>query len=244
MKLRFGLVVVVLIVGMTGLAFGEEEWKANAGFSGLVNTGNASNTTFGGNSLVSYKFDRNQVSWTAEGAYGRADDGTGTKVTNTKNWKTGLRYDRFISDPLSIFANGHIGQNEPAGFDWRYGSAIGAAHYLIKSDDNSFKYEAGYDYTREIRVAAADAHIHSARLYAQYTHKINKNVYFAQDVESLFNLQVGEDVRLNTLTSLNVALTEKVAFQVGYQVRFDNQPVTGFKKTDTQTQMGLSVNFL
>ncbi|MCB1197500.1 MAG: DUF481 domain-containing protein [Deltaproteobacteria bacterium] len=242
---RFGVIVVGLVIGFSSIAFGQEDlWTANAGFSGIVNTGNAENTTVGGNSLVSYKFDKNLLAWTVEGAYGRAKDTLGNKTTNTKNWKTGLRYDRFLTDPLSVFTLTHIGQNKPAGFDLRYGAALGLAHFLIKTDSNTLKYEVGYDYTREQRVAVADDSIHSARAYSQYTHKINKNVYFAQDLEALFNIEIGEDMRLNALTSLNVALTERAAFQVGYQLRFDNQPVVGFKKLDTQTQMGLSVNFL
>ncbi|MCB0271771.1 MAG: DUF481 domain-containing protein [Bdellovibrionales bacterium] len=243
MKIKLGFLVFFLVISITAFAFGQEEWKANAGFSGIVNTGNAENTTFGGNSLVSYKFDQNQFTWTAEGAYGRSKN-AGVTQTNTKNWKTLLRYDRFVSDPMSIFTFGHIGQNIPGGFDLRYGAALGLAHYLLQNDNSSFKYEAGYDFTREERVGVADANIHSGRLYLQFTHKLNANVYFAQDVESLFNLQIAEDIRLNTLTSLNVNLTEKMAFQVGYQVRFDNQPVSGFKEIDTLTQMGLNVNFL
>ncbi|MCB0309020.1 MAG: DUF481 domain-containing protein [Bdellovibrionales bacterium] len=222
-----------------------KEWKANAGFSAILNTGNAENQTFGGNAALSRKWHMNETTATANGAYGRAKNSTtGNSETNTKNWKTALRYDRFISEPVSIFALGHIGQDVPAGFDWRFGGASGVSHSLLKSDVHFFKYEAGYDYTREYRVAAADANIHSARIFLQYKYMISKSAQFGQDVENLLNLQDGSDFRLNALTSLTMKLTDKIAFQMGFGVRFDNQPVAGFKSTDTTTQAGLVLNFL
>ena len=47
------------------------------------------------------------------------------------------------------------------------------------------------------------------------------------------------DYRLNSLTALTMKLTKIVAFKAGFSVRFDNVPVTGKKKTDTQTVVGL-----
>lgn len=222
-----------------------KEWTSTAGASAIVNTGNAVNQTFGGNALIDRKWDKNQVGWTAQGAYGRAKDpATGDTNTNTKNWKTALRYDRFLLAPLSIYEMGHVGQDKPAGFDLRYGGSAGAAHIALDSGADLFKYEAGYDFTREQRVDVADASIHSARFFLRYQHKFSEAAVFAQDVESLFNLRQGEDIRLNTLTSVTVKLTDKVAFQTGFGVRFDNQPVAGFKKTDTTTQAGLVLSFL
>lgn len=246
MKITFKMLTIALAMTVSFSANAlEEEWVANGGISGIINTGNAENSTFGGNALVSYKYDRNMFSWTTDGSYGRATDALGIASTNARNWNTGLRYDRFITDPLSVYALGFIGENKPAGFDSRFGAATGVAYTFFDNEDvNALRGEAGYHWAHEERVAAADADIHSARLFAQYTHKLNENVYFGQDVESLFNLQESDDIRVNTLTSLILKLSEKVGFQVGYQVRFDNDPVAGFEKTDTQTQMGLSVNFL
>ena len=222
-----------------------KEWTANAGLSAVINSGNAVNQTVGGNALIDRKWGKNEVGLTGQGAYGRAKDPTtGDTNTNTKNWKTSARYDRFILNPLSLYTLGHIGQDEPAGFDLRYGGSLGASHTLLNTQANLFKYEAGYDFTREQRVAAEDANIHSARAFLRYQYKISETALFGQDVETLFNLQQGQDVRLNTLTSLTVKLTDKLAFQTGFGVRFDNQPVAGFKKTDTTTQAGLVLNFL
>lgn len=224
----------------------DKEWNANAGFSAVLNSGNSVNQTFGGNALVSRKWNKNQVTSTAIGAYGRAKSASsGLTETNTKNWKASLRYDRFIRAPLSLFAASHIGEDEPAGFDLRYGGATGVSHVFLESEADAFKYEAGYDFTREDRVAPLfDDNIHSGRLFLQYQHRFSSWAQFKQDVENLINLEDSEDVRINTLTSLTMKLTTKLAFQTGFGVRFDNQPVTGFKKTDTTTQAGLVFSFL
>jgi len=244
--MKFNKILAILVVAFTASAYaGEEEWKANAGFSGIFNSGNAVNQTIGGNALVSVKRDMNQISWSGNGAYGRArDNATGVTATNTENWQTQLRYDRFLSDRLSLYTLGHMRHDAPAGFDLNYGGAAGYAHFLYKSDMTNFKYELGFDVTRQRFVTSVKENAYSARLFLQFTHKFKEGVFLGQDMENLFNVKESDDYRINSLTSLNFSLTQKVAFQAGYAIRFDNQPVAGFKKVDTTTQVGLNINFL
>lgn len=238
------LTMLVLLLVSTS-AFAQEEWKANAGFNGIFNSGNAVNQTIGGNALVSVKRDKNQISWSGNGAYGRAkDNATGVTTTNTENWQTQLRYDRYLSDLFSVYGLGHMRHDAPAGFDFNYGGSAGFAHILYKSDATNFKYELGFDVTQQRFVTLVEETAYSARLFLQFTHKFNDRAFLGQDVENLFNVQDKQDYRLNTLTSLNLKMTEKVAFQLGYAIRLDNLPVPGFKKLDTQTQVGLNISFL
>lgn len=246
MKL-FSYVSIVLLATTSVFAQeqNKEEWKANAGMSGILNSGNAVNQTIGGNALVSVKRGMNQVSWNGSGAYGRAkDNATGVTSTNTENWQTQLRYDRFLSNRVSLFTLAHMRHDAPAGFDLNYGGAAGVAHILVKTDPTMFKYELGFDVTRQKFVTLVKETAYSARLFLQFTHKFTETAFLGQDMENLFNVQDSQDYRINSLTSLNFKLTQKVAFQAGYAIRFDNQPVAGFKKVDTTTQFGLNVNFL
>ncbi len=222
-----------------------EDWKANGGINGIFNTGNAANQTFGGNILVSVKKDQNQISWKSSGAYGRArDNATGLSTTNTENWQTQLRYDRFLTEMFSLYSLAHMRHDAPAGFDLTYGGAAGYAHFVYKTEMTGIKYELGFDITRQRFVTLIEEDAYSARFFLQYTHKFSKTVFFGQDMENLFNVQDKADYRINSLTSLNFGLTQKVAFQAGYAIRFDNQPVAGFRKVDTTTQVGLNINFL
>lgn len=222
-----------------------KEWTATAGVSAIMNSGNSVNQNVSGNALLDRKWDKNQLGLSGIGAYGRAKDPTtGNTNTNTKNWRTSLRYDRFLKETISLFGLGHLGQDKPSGFEWRHGGATGLSHALIVTDPSFLKYEAGYDYTREQRVTAVDADIHSGRFFVQYKYKFSTFALFSQDVESLFNLKNGKDIRINTLTSLTMKLTDVVSFQTGFGVRFDNRPVAGFKETDTTTQAGLVLSFI
>ncbi|MEZ4818973.1 MAG: hypothetical protein R3A45_03405 [Bdellovibrionota bacterium] len=98
------LLFVGLVIGFSSIAFGQKTFGQPMPDLAESNTGNAENTTVGGNSLVSYKFDKNLLAWTVEGAYGRAKDTLGNKTANTKNWKTGLRYNRFLLIHLVPFS--------------------------------------------------------------------------------------------------------------------------------------------
>ncbi len=222
-----------------------EEWKANAGLNALINTGNSSNVTVGGNALTSYRLLKNKIEWSGAVNYGRAKDtGTGVTTTNTKNWFTQLRYDRYLSNPVSLFALGRIGADVPAGFNRRYGTAAGLAHELYRTDPHFFKYEVGFDWTREERTDATKDNLYSGRLFLQYILKISEFASFNQDIENLFNVESGKDYRLNSLTGVTAKLTNKIALKAGYAVRFDNVPVAGKKKVDTSTQVGIVVDFL
>lgn len=244
MKLQKMIAAVILTFACSAHA-GPEEWKANGGINGIFNSGNAVNQTFGGNALVSVKKDQNQISWSGSGAYGRAKDAaTGLTTTNTENWQTRLRYDRYLTEVFSLYTFGNMRHDAPAGFDLSYGGAAGFAHFFYKSDMTTFKYELGFDITRQRFVTLIEEDAYSARLFLQFTHKFSQSMFIGQDVESLYNVKESDDYRINSLTSLNFSVTQKVAFQAGYAIRFDNQPVAGFKKVDTTTQVGLNINFL
>lgn len=223
----------------------KEEWKANAGMSGIFNTGNSVSQTLGGSALISVKMDKNQVTWTGNGAYGRArDNATGITSTNTENWMTQTRYDRFLTETFSFYGLGHANHDAPAGFDFNYGGSAGFAHFLYKTDATTFKYELGFDVTRQRFVTSVEQTLYSGRGYLQFTHKFSENAFITQDMENLVNVNDTEDYRINALTALNFKLTEKFTFQAGYAIRFDNVPVPGFEKVDTTTQLGINVNFL
>lgn len=243
--------VVFSFLLVSGSAISQEEedqkqgWKGTAGANALVNTGNAVNQTLSGNFVVSNRKDKDKLEFNGIGAYGRAEDANGNASTNTKNWRTQLRYDRFVSERVSSFAYGHGGQDEPAGFDARYGGGAGISHQLVDDGQNAFKYEGGYDYTRENRIPPGiDDDVHSARIFLQYKRKISDWADFSQDIENLINVETIDDYRLNTLTALTTKLSKTLAFQFGVSVRYDNQPVEGRRKVDTSSQAGLVLNFL
>jgi putative salt-induced outer membrane protein YdiY len=244
MKLQKVIAGAILMLAFSAQAK-EEEWKANGGVSGIFNSGNAESQTFGGNALISVKMDQDQIAWTGSGAYGRAKDAaTGIASTNTENWQTQLRYDRFLTEKFSLYTLGHMRHDAPAGFDLNYGGSLGYAHFFYKSEMTTFKYELGFDVTQQRFTTLIEETAYSVRAFLQFTHKFSQSVFLGEDLENLFNIEDASDYRLNSMTSLNFSLTQKVAFQAGYAIRFDNQPVAGFRSLDTMTQVGLNINFL
>jgi putative salt-induced outer membrane protein YdiY len=213
-------------------------WTINAGVNGIVNTGNSENLTVGGNKLIGWKVERNQVQWKTIGAFGRAEV-AGVTETNTNNLKTELRYDRFLNDPMALFVLGHIGYDEPAGFDLRGGLALGFAHQLVVLPPHGFRYEVGPDYTHEERTDGTSDEVFSGRLFLEYVYTIAEWAKFSEGLETLTNVQDGEDTRFNSLTALTIKLTDIVSFQTGFNVRVDLQPVPGFEEVDTTTTIGL-----
>jgi putative salt-induced outer membrane protein len=241
-------VAVLLLPGVVAFAHDEAPapagpWKANAALNAIVNSGNSDSQTGGANAMVSWKEDANQVQWKATGAYGRTNI-AGVDTTNTENFRTELRYDRFFNEVMSMFVLGHIGYDKPAGFDLRGGGALGFAHKLIVGPPHSLRYEVGPDYTHEERTDKSSDDIFSARGFVGYGYEFSKTVSFTQDVEALENLSETSDFRLNTLTALKAKMTDILSFQVGFNVRADFEPVPGFEEVDTTTTVGLIFDIL
>ncbi len=221
------------------------KWSAKAGLSAVFNSGNSVNQTIGGNADVTDKWNSNELAFHGDGAYGRAKDNTtGVTSTNTKNWKLSVRYGRYFSKVFSLYLLQGMSADKPAGFNFIYNSSLGISHEVFPDKPHTFKYELGFDYAREWRDLSADEDIYSARAYWKYAWAFAKKSELSQDFEALFNMEDKEDTRINTFTALTVKMTDIVAFQAGFKVKFDNVPVPDKKKTDTTTQFGLVFDIL
>ena len=218
-------------------------WKANAGLNAIFNSGNSTSQTIGGNSQVAWKKNRNKVEWTTNGAYGRAKVAGVTQV-NTNNFKSTLRYDRFLNDIMSGFALTHLGYDKPAGFDFRGGGALGFAHEVISGPPFLARYEVGPDYTHEEFTTGGNDDVISGRLALTFEYSFSETAKLTENFELLVNLEDSEDTRFFSLTAFSFKLTDIIAFQAGFNYRVDFQPVAGFGKADTTTTLGLLFNFI
>ena len=83
----------------------------------------------------------------------------------------------------------------------------------------------------------------SLRSGASWRHNFTEASYFLQQVEYLPSLEVGEDYRVNSETSLIAPLSSHVAIKVGYQLRYDNLPEPLRRKSDRIFLTSLQFNW-
>lgn len=205
------------------------------------------------------KWGMNRISGTASGMFGRAvadADGDGILSVEERDsgYKTNqqqavgfLRYDRFLTKKDSLYLLSGVLIDPFAGFASRTHQQIGYSRKLVTNETTLLVGEVGFDWAQENYVAGQDPgyqDVFAARVMAGLQHTFNEAVQFKGQVEVFPNVVVIEDVRLNGTASLAARLSGKIGFKTAYNLRFDNVPVEGFRKSDHAVTASLVVTIL
>jgi putative salt-induced outer membrane protein YdiY len=114
----------------------------------------------------------------------------------------------------------------------------------VKAENHRFWGEVGYDFTWDNEHNALDrrTQTHAGRAFLGYQNKLNEHVEWLANVESLFNFEEGEDIRVNADTTLRVAVATRLQLELQFKMQFDNVPVPNNESLDTQTTIRLVYN--
>ena len=232
------------------------EAKIQAG--GLSASGNSRSLALTSMGTVRARRGANEFSAAAAANYGRsASKATDPVQTTIENYQGKLRYDRFVSDPLALFSSLSGRRDRFQGLDLRLNLDPGLAYYFVQNPKHQLWSEAGYDLQYDIRRDEAIASAlalgtrlgkaktrHSARLFAGYRNSLNEAVTFNTGVEYLQGLPDTQFWRLNWDVGLTAALAAKFSLATTFSLRYDNQPLSGIKSTDTLTAINLVYQLL
>ncbi|MFB0518476.1 MAG: DUF481 domain-containing protein, partial [Acidobacteriota bacterium] len=72
---------------------------------------------------------------------------------------------------------------------------------------------------------------------------ISESATLSQEGQFLFNMKEAEDVRIYANTALTVSMVKHIALQLGLKIKYDNQPVPGYVKTDIITLSTIVISF-
>jgi putative salt-induced outer membrane protein YdiY len=86
-------------------------------------------------------------------------------------------------------------------------------------------------------------HIHVAAEELEFSYKLNKHVSFFQSVAAFEDVLDGNDLRINSDTEIKTGITDHFAIVTAFRLRFDNEPVAGFEKLDTITDVSIALSF-
>ena len=101
-------------------------------------------------------------------------------------------------------------------------------------------FDLGLTYTDEDRIAPDQgSESLGAVLGLEYDRKINENVSLSQSLKYFPSFEDSDNWRAESITALNAALTKHFAMQLGYEIRYRNQPVGDRQDKDTSTKASL-----
>lgn len=216
----------------------EPLWTAKLALSYVATTGNSETTTLGS----AFEAKRRPDPWGLDltASYDRAED---SDVVESERAAGGVRARRALCERWELFGEATGESDEFAGIDLRVVLTTGGTVHALLGPVHRLDFDLGLSWTDEDRVEPEpDVDFAGALAGLDYSWKISERAAFGQRLASFPSFDRSSDWRLESATTLEAAMTERLALQLAYEVRHSNEPVGGRDDTDTTTRMSLVLN--
>ena len=221
-------------------------WAGEAGLSFVATAGNSEGQTLGFSGKGTYTGPRD--AWTVEAA-GLRTETTRTTFVGTlrpdgvldlrevddssvtaENYALRGRYDRDITAGYFWFVGAGWERNTFAGFDERYQGVGGVGRKWVDRDDAKFRTDLGLTYTSQKNVIGTTDEFAGVRFSWDFSRKLAASTTFANVLALDTNFDESSDYRVDTLSTLGVAMSDRLAIQLGLRLLYDHQP--GFERVE------------
>jgi len=220
------------------LAADDGKWGGSAALAVLTASGNSS-TQSGSVKLEAARERKghDRVTLKAGAILSRSDGEDTAEQENASG-----QYDYFHTEDTYSLYSLLLERDAFAGFDYRVTGRVGIGHQFIKTENDRLDGEAGLDYVYEEKDPEAED-FPAARLYGKWLHTFREGLVFTQDAELLEDLTETADLRVNTLTALEVSLSTHLSLKTSVTMNYDAMPTEGKKTTDVYTATALVVTY-
>ena len=186
------------------------------------------------------KWEKDQFKLGGHYIYGETNNGV-----SARNWDVNGKYERLLTDHLSLTFGEVIEGNRFTGIKARYNTDLGLKYYFIKTDLKNFFSELGYRYAIEDRYEPLENTFdNKGRLYNEFNHKVSETVQYKIWLEYIPNFTQSSDYLINGEASITSILNSVFSLKVAYMGMYDNRPAfSGFKNYDYTTTTSLVAKF-
>lgn len=217
----------------------EPLWKGSAGLSYLATTGNSDTETLG----LDFQLDRRPTPWglALRASFTRAEkDGE----ISAERLYANARALRSLSERWELFGGISGEQDELSSIELRTLIETGAIYRALLGPVHLLAFDGGLTWTDEDRVSPlVDESFLGALLGLAYEWKFSENAALKQRLTYFPNFDTSSDWRLESITSLATSLTQGLAIQLSYELRYRNEPLGANDDTDTTTKVSLVKTF-
>jgi putative salt-induced outer membrane protein YdiY len=235
------------------------ETHLSAELGGAMTSGNSELFTVTSTTAFSHKWTENKLALVAGATWakGRVDaDGSGSiddveraapMVENARRVSADARYDRFFGERNSLYALAGAFTDPFAGYDLRTHEQLGYSRILVDEEKTHLVAEIGMDYAQENFVPGVDpnyADVIAARVMVGLRQRLTEGVEVTDTLEAYENVLDLEDLRVNNDLAVTVRLSDVLGLKLSHALRFDNQPVEGFRSLDQTTLLTLVATLL
>lgn len=213
--------------------------RGSADFGFINAAGNTSVTTLNvGEELHDIPALHYRVAQTLAIVYGKTD---GTESANL--WQANVRGDRDLGDRWGVYALVAFDRNTFASIDRRFQEGVGALYHAVRTPRDVLDAEAGLGLVETRSTDGVSMTDPIARVAGNYRHILAPKSYVEELLETLPDLRVGRNLRINSATSLVAPLFRNLALKASYVVNFNNDPEPGRENTDRFLTTGIQISF-
>lgn len=210
-------------------------WDLKLGLSYLATTGNADTSSSG----IDASYHKEWKLWSLETTAG-AVRATRNDVETAESANTQLRGRRKISEHLQMTAGLRGERNRFAGVDLR--TILDSSLSWAVRDTPAWRLRTLWGLSWTMEDPSGDRPRRDSvggLVQLQSTVKISEGSELNSQVTAWPGLESSEDYRINANAGLQAALNRHLAIRLGYDVKYDNEPVRGFQRTDTTSTASL-----
>lgn len=222
----------------------KHQWTGNVAIGATYQDGNTDTRGVNANANAEYRGDDDRWTGTGYWNYGDTKDQTsGEREINARKAGLGLKYDRFLSEKLYLFANAGIETDLLADIQRRTFVGAGAGYQWREDDTLKWGSEVGAGYFTEDRYADEDKDYIAARVANNVDWKINEKSNISNVLAFYPSLEDGDDIYGRSTTAFKTMLTEKMFLQIQWIWDWDNTPSEGLARNDNTVTLGLGWSF-
>ena len=205
----------------------------------VATAGNTSVQTLNVGDKISAKFGGMTLSQQFAVVNGRSKGQTVVSI-----WRASVRIDAAVAQRLAVYTSLNYERNVFAGLASRTSAVTGLSSEVIKTAEDRLVFEGGVSLTAQRAVIGKGSSLDflGGRAASVYQHHLGPRALLSQSIEFLPNFRQGEDLRINTETSLLAPLTRQVGIKLAYAIRFDGLPNPGYQETDRLFTSGIQIS--
>jgi hypothetical protein len=165
-----------------------------------------------------------------------------SSALTAENYLARAKYDRTLRPRLFAFGTGGWDRNVFAGIENRYNAAGGIGNIWYDREDFRFRTDYGISVTHQLQTVGDDVTFAGLRLSADLMRKLSPSTTLTHLTIAEENLDETDDLRLDSLTGVAVAVNDHLALQVSLKFLFDNVP--SFVEAELISPAGIPLGLL
>jgi putative salt-induced outer membrane protein YdiY len=233
------------LVYISSLDLDQNELRAEIETGLAFTTGNMLSISLSGEGFLLYRVRRFENTFDVDVKYDRVNQSTDGDTGTFARYIFGTyRLDTYFLDKMTLYTGGGAYTDDIAGIQRALLGFAGMSLYLFREEGLKLNVSAGYIFTHQKPVGDDPSQrIHAAESRLLYEQDLGETLRFSQTIQVSQNTETLEDLSLNAETELKFMMTQYLALIASINLQYDNDPVPGFKKFDTISNLSVSINF-